>query len=94
MKSWPKASPGRTLEGHIPCRILDVLRVKICSDGIVSHKAAHLALGIQADGQCDTLRQSVEQTEGARLLWLKTFNEIKNPGCQDIQVAIVDGLKG
>ncbi|KVR36414.1 hypothetical protein WK13_16125 [Burkholderia ubonensis] len=26
--------------------------------------------------------------------WLKVFNELKTRGCQDILIAVVDGLKG
>ncbi|MBR8360416.1 IS256 family transposase, partial [Burkholderia vietnamiensis] len=32
-------------------------------------------------------------TEGAKF-WLKVFNELKTRGCQDILIAVVDGLKG
>ncbi len=35
----------------------------------------------------------IEQTEGAKF-WLKVFNELKTRGCQDILIAVVDGLKG
>jgi len=53
----------------------------------------YLALGIQADGQRDVLGLWIEQTEGAKF-WLKVFNELKTRGCQDILIAVVDGLKG
>ncbi|MFP5303974.1 transposase, partial [Cobetia sp. SIMBA_158] len=69
------------------------LRVKIRDDGVVSNKAVYLALGIQADGQRDVLGLWIEQTEGAKF-WLKVFNELKTRGCQDILIAVVDGLKG
>ena len=69
------------------------MRVKIRSDGVVSNKAVYLALGIQADGQRDVLGLWIEQTEGAKF-WLKVFNELKTRGCQDILIAVVDGLKG
>ncbi len=77
------------------CRALtfDALRVKIRDDGVVSNKAVYLALGIQADGQRDVLGLWIEQTEGAKF-WLKVFNELKTRGCQDILIAVVDGLKG
>lgn len=52
-----------------------------------------LVLGVQADGQRDVLGLWVEQTEGAKF-WLKVFNELKTRGCQDILIAVVDGLKG
>ena len=76
-----------------PVVFFDALRVKIRGDGIVSNKAGYLALGIQADGQRDVLGLWIEQTEGAKF-WLKVFNDLKTRGCQDILIAVVDGLKG
>ncbi|WP_454739020.1 IS256 family transposase [Cupriavidus necator] len=87
------ACQNRPLEAMYPVVFFDALRVKIRSDGIVINKAVYLALGIQADGQRDVLGLWVEQTEGAKF-WLKVFNELKNRGCQDILIAVVDGLKG
>src|SRR5690606_22145469 len=65
----------------------------IRTDGGVCNKAVYLALGIQADGQRDVLGLWIEQTEGAKF-WLKVSNELKTRGCQDILIAVVDGLKG
>ncbi len=57
-------------------------------------QAAALGLGaLHHHGQRDVLGLWVEQTEGAKF-WLKVFNELKNRGCQDILIAVVDGLKG
>nr|WP_316884347.1 IS256 family transposase [Ralstonia sp. LMG 32965] len=84
---------SRPLEAMYPVVFFDALRVKIRDDGVVSNKAVYLALGIQADGQRDVLGLWVEQTEGAKF-WLKVFNELKARGCQDILIAVVDGLKG
>ncbi|WP_238912353.1 IS256 family transposase [Achromobacter xylosoxidans] len=84
---------NRPLEAMYPVVFFDALRVKIRDDGGVSNKAVYLALGVQADGQRDVLGLWVEQTEGAKF-WLKVFNELKNRGCQDILIAVVDGLKG
>jgi transposase-like protein len=84
---------NRPLEVMYPVVFFDALRVKIRSDGLVSNKAVYLALGIQADGQRDVLGLWVEQTEGAKF-WLKVFNDLKTRGCQDILIAVVDGLKG
>ena len=50
-------------------------------------------MGIQADGQRDVLGLWIEHTEGAKF-WLKVFNDLKTRGCQDILIAVVDGLKG
>jgi transposase-like protein len=76
-----------------PVVFFDPLRVKIRGDGVVSNKGVYLALGIQADGQRDVLGLWIEQTEGAKF-WLKVFNDLKTRGCQDILIAVVDGLKG
>ncbi|WP_418219841.1 IS256 family transposase [Burkholderia vietnamiensis] len=84
---------SRPLETMYPVVFFDALRVKIHDDGVVSSKAVYLALGIQADGQRDVLGLWIEQTEGAKF-WLKVFNELKTRGCQDILIAVVDGLKG
>jgi transposase-like protein len=84
---------SRPLEVMYPVVFFDALRVKIRSDGGVSNKAVYLALGIQADGQRDVLGLWIEQTEGAKF-WLKVFNDLKTRGCQDILIAVVDGLKG
>lgn len=84
---------SRPLETMYPVVFFDALRVKIRDDGMVSNKAVYLALGIQADGQRDVLGLWIEQTEGAKF-WLKVFNELKTRGCQDILIAVVDGLKG
>lgn len=84
---------NRPLEAMYPVVFFDALRVKIRGDGVVSNKAVYLALGIQADGQRDVLGLWIEQTEGAKF-WLKVFNDLKTRGCQDILIAVVDGLKG
>lgn len=84
---------NRPLEAMYPVVFFDALRVKIRDDGGVSNKAVYLALGVQADGQRDVLGLWVEQTEGAKF-WLKVFNDLKTRGCQDILIAVVDGLKG
>jgi putative transposase len=84
---------NRPLEPMYPVVFFDALRVKIRDDGVVSNKAVYLALGIQADGQRDVLGLWIEQNEGAKF-WLKVFNELKTRGCQDILIAVVDGLKG
>jgi transposase-like protein len=84
---------SRPLEQMYPVVFFDALRVKIRTDGGVSNKAVYLALGIQADGQRDVLGLWIEQTEGAKF-WLKVFNDLKTRGCQDILIAVVDGLKG
>ena len=45
------------------------------------------------DGTRDILGIWIEQTEGAKF-WLKVFTDLKTRGCQDILIAVTDGLKG
>src|SRR5262249_21518687 len=41
----------------------------------------------------DILGVWIEQTEGAKF-WMKVFTELKTRGCEDILIAVTDGLKG
>ncbi|MBB5467175.1 transposase-like protein [Paraburkholderia sp. CI2] len=84
---------SRLLDLMYPVVFFDALRVKIRGDGVVSNKAVSVALGIQANSQRDVLGLWIEQTEGAKF-WLKVFNERKPLSCQDILIAVVNGLKG
>jgi putative transposase len=84
---------SRALDRMYPVVFFDALRVKIRTDGLVTNKAVYLALGVQADGKREVLGLWIEQTEGAKF-WLKVFNDLRNRGCQDILIAVVDGLKG
>jgi len=45
------------------------------------------------DGTRDILGIWIEQTEGAKF-WMKVFTDLKSRGCQDILIAVTDGLKG
>jgi transposase-like protein len=71
----------------------DALRVKIRDEGVVRPKAVYLALGIRADGTRDILGLWIEQTEGAKF-WMKVFTDLRARGCEDILIAVTDGLKG
>jgi putative transposase len=53
----------------------------------------YLALGILPDGSKDILGIWIENTEGAKF-WMKVFNDLKTRGCNDILIAVTDGLKG
>jgi transposase-like protein len=87
--AW-QASP---LEAMYPVVFFDALRVKIRQDGVVRNKAVYLALGMLADGTRDILGIWIEGTEGAKF-WMKVFNEMKTRGCNDVLIAVTDGLKG
>ena len=84
---------ARPLEPMYPVVFFDALRVKIRDEAVVRSKAVYLALAVLPDGTRDILGIWIEQTEGARF-WLKVFTDLKTRGCQDILIAVTDGLKG
>lgn len=84
---------ARPLEAMYPVVFFDALRVKIREDAVVRNKAVYLALGVLADGTRDILGLWIENTEGAKF-WMKVFNDLKTRGCNDILIAVTDGLKG
>jgi putative transposase len=83
----------RPLEAMYPVVFFDALRVKIREDAVVRSKSVYLALGILPDGSRDILGLWIEGTEGAKF-WMKVFNDLKTRGCEDILIAVTDGLKG
>ena len=84
---------ARPLEAMYPVVFFDALRVKIREDAVVRSKAVYLALGVLPDGSRDILGLWIENTEGAKF-WMKVFNDLKTRGCNDILIAVTDGLKG
>jgi transposase-like protein len=84
---------ARPLDRVYPVVFFDALRVKIRDEGTVRIKAVYLALGVRTDGQRDILGLWIEQTEGAKF-WLNVFTELRARGCEDILIAVTDGLKG
>lgn len=84
---------ARPLEPLYPVVFFDALRVTIRDESVVRSKAVYLALAVLPDGTRDILGIWIEQTEGAKF-WLKVFTDLKARGCQDILIAVTDGLKG
>ena len=84
---------ARPLEPIYPVVFFDALRVKVREDAVVRNKAIYLALGVLADGTRDILGLWIEGSEGAKF-WMKVFNDLKTRGCNDILIAVTDGLKG
>jgi putative transposase len=84
---------SRPLERMYPVGLFDALRVKIRDEATVRSKAIYLALAVLPDGNRDILGLWIEQTEGAKF-WMKVFSDLKTRGCQDILIAVTDGLKG
>jgi len=78
-----------------PIVICDALRVKIrdTDSRMVKNKAVYVALGVSRDGVREVLGLRIADNEGAKF-WLSVMTELKNRGLQDIQIAVVDGLKG
>src|SRR5689334_5282970 len=83
----------RPLEPLYPVVFFDALRVKIRDEATVRSKAVYLALGMLPDGRRDILGIWIEQTEGAKF-WMKVFADLQSRGCQDVLIAVTDGLKG
>src|SRR5262245_23489418 len=84
---------SRPLETVYPVVVFDAVRVKIRDEAVVRSKAIYLALAILPDGTREILGLWIEQTEGAKF-WMKVFADLKARGCQDILIAVTDGLKG
>src|SRR5918992_3793798 len=84
---------SRPLERMYPVVFFDALRVKIRDEATVRSKAIYVALGVLPDGTRDILGLWIEQTEGAKF-WMKVFADLQARGCQDILIAVTDGLKG
>ncbi len=76
-----------------PVVFFDALRVKMRDEATVRSKAVYLALALLPDGSRDILGIWIEQTEGAKF-WTKVFTDLKTRGCEDILIAVTDGLKG
>lgn len=84
---------SRPLERMYPVVFFDAVRVKIRDEATVRSKAIYLALALLPDGHRDILGLWIEQTEGAKF-WMNVFSDLKTRGCQDILIAVTDGLKG
>jgi putative transposase len=84
---------SRPLERMYPVVFFDALRVKIRDEAVVRSKAVYLALAVLPDGSREILGIWIEQTEGAKF-WMKVFSDLKSRGCEDILIAVTDGLTG
>ncbi len=76
-----------------PVVFFDALRVKTRDEATVRSTAVSVALGVRPDGTRDRLGLWIEQTEGAKF-WMKVLTDLRTRGCQDILIAVTDGLKG
>ena len=72
---------------------LDAVVCKVRDGGSVKNKAAHLAVGVNADGRKEVLGIWVETVEGAKF-WLRVLNEVRSRGVEDVLIVVCDGLIG
>lgn len=83
----------RPLDAFYPVLFLDALVIKIKENNQIRNKAAHVAVGIDIDGEKHVLGIWIQQTEGAKF-WASVCAELANRGVQDVLIACVDGLSG
>src|SRR5215210_5437261 len=84
---------ARPLDQVWPVIFLDAIVCKVRDQGTVKNKAAHLAVGVTADGKKEVLGIWVEHTEGAKF-WLRVMNDLKARGIADVLIVVCDGLTG
>ena len=73
--------------------ILDAVHYRVRENGIVTKKAAYVAIGTDLDGKKDILGIWLGAAESVKH-WLNVLAGLKNRGVQDILIASVDGLSG
>ena len=83
----------RPLQSVYAMMILDAVHYRVRENGIVTKKAAYVAIGTDLDGKKDVLGIWLGAAESAKY-WLNVLTGLKNRGVQDILIASVDGLSG
>jgi putative transposase len=83
----------RPLDPVWPVIFVDAIVCKVRDAGTVKNKAAHLAVGVGADGKKEVLGIWVEHTQGAKF-WLRVMNDLKSRGVEDVLIVVCDGLTG
>ncbi|HEY4570448.1 MAG TPA: IS256 family transposase, partial [Kribbella sp.] len=89
VKEWQ----ARPLDSVYPVIFLDAIVCKVRDGGTVKNKAAHLAVGVNLDGQKEVLGIWLETVEGAKF-WLRVMNELRSRGVEDVLIVVCDGLTG
>lgn len=89
IKEWQE----RPLESVYALVILDAIRYSVRDNGVVTKKAAYVAIGTDLDGKKDVLGIWLGASESSKY-WLSVLNGLKSRGVQDILIASVDGLSG
>ena len=89
IKEWQE----RPLQSVYAMMILDAVHYNVRDNGIVTKKAAYVAIGTDLDGKKDVLGIWLGASESSKY-WLSVLNGLKSRGVQDILIASVDGLSG
>lgn len=89
IKEWQE----RPLQSVYAMVILDAIHYNVRDNGIVTKKAAYVAIGTDLEGRKDVLGLWLGANESAKY-WLSVLNGLKNRGVSDILIASVDGLTG
>jgi len=88
-----KAWRNRPLEEVYPIVWIDGIVVKVRIDNHVQNRAAHVALGVNLQGEKDVLGIWMAEHEGAKF-WHSAMVELQNRGVKDIFIVCMDGLTG
>lgn len=83
----------RPLQSVYAMVILDAVHYNVRESGIVTKKAAYVAIGTDLDGRKDVLGIWLGTNETSKY-WLSVLNGLKSRGVQDILIASIDGLSG
>jgi len=83
----------RPLQAVYAMVILDAVHYSVRENGIVTKKAAYVAIGTDLEGKKDVLGIWLGATESAKY-WLSVLTGLKNRGVRDILITSVDGLSG
>ena len=89
IKEWQE----RPLESIYTMVILDAIHYSVRDNGVVTKKAAYVAIGTDLEGKKDVLGIWLGASESSKY-WLSVLNGLKSRGVQDILIASVDGLSG
>ena len=89
IKEWQE----RPLQNIYAMVILDAIHYNVRDNGIVTKKAAYVAIGTDLEGKRDVLGIWLGASESSKY-WLSVLNGLKSRGVQDILIASVDGLSG
>ena len=83
----------RPLQSVYAMVILDAVHYHVRESGIVTKKAAYVAIGTDLEGRKDVLGIWLGTNESSKY-WLSVLNGLKSRGVQDILIASIDGLSG